>query len=329
MVHAFSYVIALTLVQQLVVGAEWLTGIIGGGGGVRRTLICSTDSWIDEVKGGIYDWFSLIGPCVTNFEAKCTDGQTLGFCGSGKTSEIKIISNANGFDSVGGAIESYQTAAYVGDLSFYLNGDFLGSINDTKNQQTLVCPENEVVMGLAVRCGAIMDAIELYCGSPEGYPTVIPTPTPSNIPTSNPTQTPTLMPTNPPTSTPTNSPTPMPTNVRTLMPTNPPTAIPTVKPTGIPTSTPTESPTSDPTVIPTSSPSETPTTRPTNVPTWIPTILPTLRPTSSCPETVEQLEIVIDYLMDYLFCMKHAPNPDECNGTHYKEFATLNTVKKN
>jgi len=324
-----SYVIGLTLLK-LLVRADWISGKIGGDGGGRLNLICPPDSWIDQVEGGIeYGWQPNIDNCVTQFQAKCTNGDSLQeVCGNFKDGvEVHTISNANGFDSISGAIVNDR---YVGDLSFYHNGNLLGSFDNGTSQRTLACPENKVIMGLAVQCGAIVDSIELYCGLPKGYPTEIPTPTPSNMPTNTPTKTPTLMPTNSPTPMPTNAPTPTPTNqpTPTPTPTNLPTAIPTIKPTAIPTTTPSEIPTSDPTVMPTSSPSETPTTRPTYVPTWMPTILPTLRPTSSCPETVEKLEIVIDYLMDYLYCMKHAPNPDECSGA-YNEFAILKTVKKN
>lgn len=312
MVYAFSLVIALTLLQQLV-GAKWVPQRIGGGGGSSKSLVCPSGSWIVQFKGGIsYGW---IRTCLTQFDAKCSNGKTLGVCGITKTRKVQTIFNANGFDSVTGYKVSYKVSSYVADLSFYHNYKLIGSIKEVKSQRTLACPENEVIMGVSVRCGAIVDSIQVYCGSPKGYPTEIPT----LLPTPMPTNPPTSMPTNPPTSTPTNAP--------TLTPTNPPTVIPTIKPTGSPTSEPTENPTVDPTVMPTNSPSEKPTSGPTYVPTWMPTIQPTLRPTASCPENLEKLEIVIDYLMDYLYCMKHAPNPDECSGT-YDEFAILNTVRE-
>jgi len=344
-----QFVLSFVIGPLLLVRAEWISERIGGSAGERQDLICSPDSWIDQVKGGIaYQWNGRVDS-VSQFEARCTNGETLAaVCGSTDGMEVETILNANGFDSVSGT----AVGNYVRDLSFYLNGDLLGSFSDSEMQQTLACPENEVIMGLAVRCGQIVDAIELWCGSPEGYPTENPTPTPSymltsnptemptnppspmptktptqtptNSPTQNPTQPPTAIPTVIPTGIPTNPPSPMPTKTPTQTPTNsptqnpiqPPTAIPTVIPTGIPTTLPTEMPTLDPTLMPTYNSSETPTTRPTDMPTWMPTILPTLHPRSSCSETVEKLEIVIDYLMDYLYCMKHASNPDDCSGTY-------------
>jgi len=272
MLSVFYYVVLTPLVR-----ADWTTKVIGGTGGLPEDLVCSPDSWIEYIEGGISSYHD----CVTQFKAECTNGDTFeSVCGSWGAVEVFNISNAYGFDSVGGATTPW---GYVTDLSFFYDGDLLGSFANSQSTKLLNCPENEVIMGLSVRCGSIVDAIQLYCGSPEGYPTEIPTSIPSNVPTSNPNEN------------------------------------PTKTPTRMPTTTPTEIPTVDPTVMPTSTPTEKPTITPTNVPTWMPTNLPTLDPTASCPENIQKLETVIDYLMDYVFCMKHSPHPDRCSGT-YNEF---------
>lgn len=134
-------------------------------------------------------------------------------------------------------------------------------------------------------------------------PTTVPSWWPSFIPTELPTVIPTTTPTNIPT-------------------TEIPTELPTVTPTTAPTPT-TEIPTELPTVTPT--PQLTPTAAPTNtttdVSTFKQTFLPTAYPTQetdNCPETVERLEIVIDYLLDYVFCLKHEKEKEKCNGSNYK-----------
>jgi len=331
MESALCYVIGFTLLVK----AEWISEIIGGTGGNPQELNCSNGSWIDQVSGGIwrfeYDWY------LTHFEATCTDGETLPeICGYEENVVVSSISNAYGFDSVSVLAVSNKYGYFVGGLSFYLKEELLGKFSNSEMQQTLACPENEVITGLTLRCGRIVDAIGLYCGLPKGYPTEIPTPTPSNMPKRNPTKKPTNTPTPKPTNTntptpiptvtqtkmPTNAPTQIPSNTPTQMPTGQPTALPTAKPTEIPTTSPTKIPTSDPTVMPTISPSKMPTTRPTDVSTWMPTNQPT---SSSCPETAEKLENIIDYFMDYLNCLKHDPNPDECNRTR-NEIPILNTA---
>jgi len=75
----------------------------------------------------------------------------------------------------------------------------------------------------------------------------------------------------------------------------------------------------NPTSMPTSQ-TEMPTPTPTQMPTLIQTFLPTAnltKETESCPETIGRLETVIDYLLDYVFCLKHEKDTDNCNGSHY------------
>lgn len=200
----------------LLIRAGLISGRIGGTTGNRKTSICSSDSWIDQVEGGIVFRGSYY--IVTQFEAKCTNENTLPKCGYTNTGVVvNTISSANGFDSVSGDVAGESD--HVGDLSFYLNGELLGNFSDSELQTNLPCPENKVITGLVVKCGAILDNLQLYCASPEGYPIEIPTPTTSKIPirnsTKKPSNPPTLMPTNPPTQMPTNAPTPIPTNTPT------------------------------------------------------------------------------------------------------------------
>lgn len=88
--------------------------------------------------------------------------------------------------------------------------------------------------------------------------------------------------------------------------------------TELPTVTP--APSVSPT-IPTSKPTAAPTKAPTELSTFRQTFLPTAYPTEetgNCPDTVDRLEIVIEYLLDYVFCLKHEKEKEKCNGSFYK-----------
>lgn len=165
--------------------------------------------------------------------------------------------------------------------------------------------------------------------TPTEMPTPIPTEMPTSIPTDLPTQLPTATPTKPVTLSPSFAPTSSPISP-TTNPTTVPTGLPSFLPTEMPTPTPTDRPTQLPTGTPTkmvsSLPSETasvtltPTKKPTELSTFNETFVPTAQPiqeTESCPETVGRLEIVIDYLLDYVFCLKHEKDKDNCNGSSY------------
>jgi len=313
----------LYVVVTLLVKAEW-TNQIGGTGGSLQTLNCS-DSWIDYIEGGISNGWSYDYDCVTNFRAECRNGESLETkCGYHVAAQVTNFSNDNGMDSVN--VTTHPSAAFITGLSFFNSGDLVGSFIADSNvpSQNLQCPENQIITGIAVRCGAIMDAIMLYCGSPE-MPTTTPTAIPSVQPTEIPTEAPTDIPTGVPTSFPTEMPTTKPTESPSVDPTEIPTEAPTDIPTGMPTSFPTEFPNVDPTEIPTEAPTDIPTGMPTLYPTQMPTfrqtVLPKPIPTATidnCTEIIEKLENVIDYLMDYLFCMKHEPNPEDCNGSYYE-----------
>lgn len=141
-----------------------------------------------------------------------------------------------------------------------------------------------------------------------------------------------IRPTQAPTELPSVSPTDVPTSAPTVHPTSTPTARPTLTPSSLPTINPTENPTPTPSRAPTDVPSSTPSEKPTSIqtsPTREPTalttfkqsLLPTAYPsekTEFCPETVERLDIVIDYLMDYIFCLKHEKDTEDCSGSYYK-----------
>jgi len=189
-------------------------------------------------------------------------------------------------------------------------------------------------------------------GNPTSMPTSqteMPTPTPTQMPTPIPTNNPTQIPTEivtlhrrrgppfphyfppapiaNPTTDPTGQPSISPTEVPSFTPTVQPTLVPTVSPTEMVTPSPTHAHTSHstaPTEIPTPTPTDQftqhPTDTPTELSTFKQTFLPTTNPTKeieSCPETVGRLETVIDYLLDYVFCLKHEKDTDNCNGSHY------------
>jgi len=141
-------------------------------------------------------------------------------------------------------------------------------------------------------------------------PTEIPTPTPTEWPSSSPTELPTQIPTVWPSISPTENPMPtqseMPTEVPTATPTN--MVIPSFSPTN-PTFKPSEAPAM---TAPTSAPTELSTFKQTFLPSAFPT-----EETGTCPETVGRLEVVIDYLLDYVFCLKHEEEKDKCNGSRY------------
>jgi len=176
---------------------------------------------------------------------------------------------------------------------------------------------------------------------PTPTPTQMPTPIPTNNPRELPTSTvPTANPTTEPTGQPSISPTEMPTSTPTVQPTVVPTVNPTEMVIPLQTYAPTSSPSAAPTVNPTTvltgqqsiSPIEVPTQTPTDqltqhttdtpaqLSTFKQTFLPTADPTKeteSCPETIGRLETVIDYLLDYVFCLKHEKDKGNCNGSHY------------
>lgn len=143
-----------------------------------------------------------------------------------------------------------------------------------------------------------------------------------------PTLAPTELPTFSPSDVPTSTPTPQPTSTPTGRPTYAPSTMPTINPTEEPTSTPSRAPTSSPSEVPSLTPSEkptpirkSPTREPTTLSSFKQTLLPTAYPnekTESCPETVERLDIVIDYLMDYVFCLRHEKDTENCSGSYYK-----------
>jgi len=196
---------------------------------------------------------------------------------------------------------------------------------------------------------------EMPTPTPTQMPTPIPTNNPTQLPTEIVTQSPSFIPTLSPSTAPTANPTTDPTGQPSISPTEMPTFTPTVQTTMVPTVSPTEMVNPSPTYAPTSSPSTDPTVNPTTVltgqqsisPTEIPTptptdqltqhptdtptelstfkqtFLPTANPTKeteSCPETIERLETVIDYLLDYVFCLKHEKDKDNCNGSHYMNY---------
>jgi len=152
---------------------------------------------------------------------------------------------------------------------------------------------------------------------PTFTPTVEPTSTPTSYPTSTPTVEPTTVPTGQPSIFPTEMPTPTPTNEPTQYPTGLPSSLPTEIAIPAPTKIPTELPTTS-TVGPTQHPTGTPTEFALFKQTFLPTPHPTTD-TESCPETVGRLETVIDYLLDYLFCLKHEKNEKNCTGSYYTE----------
>jgi len=42
-----------------------------------------------------------------------------------------------------------------------------------------------------------------------------------------------------------------------------------------------------------------------------------IKRTENCPEAVGRLETVVDYLLDYVFCLKHEEDKESCNGSYY------------
>jgi len=145
---------------------------------------------------------------------------------------------------------------------------------------------------------------------PSSPPTEIQTPTPTEWPSPSPTEMPTVIPTEWPSISPTENPTPtqseMPTELPTVTPTN--MVIPSVSPTNE-TLKPSKALAA---TAPTNAPSEQSTFKQTFLPTAYPT-----EDTGTCPETVRRLEVVIDYLLDYVFCLKHEEEKDKCNGSRY------------
>jgi len=201
--------------------AEW-TSSYGGLGGDELSLNCSNHSWIDYVEGGAAYWSSNVyqGSLITQFNARCSNGESLeNRCGSDGDdfASVSEISNQEGFGSVSLSVDTgSNNNSWISNLIFYYEGDFVGAMNGLNTSVIVACPEDEVIFGLELRCGGVMDAIRLYCDT---YQTETPTTTPTTAPTISPTATPITAPTISPTATPTTAP--------TISPTAPPTTAPT------------------------------------------------------------------------------------------------------
>merc|ERR1712060_695753 len=202
------------------VTAGWMP-LIGRLHETSYSLLCSPDSWIDNMEGRVaYPWIGL-----AQFTATCSNGVSLGSrCGSGDASPYSIsdqIGMENGIDQV-----YWETSSngFVFSLKFLYQGNFVGTFpgNPTDSQQ---CPAGQRITGVRTYCGKVMDAIQFYCSwpaIPSMMPARIPTEVPTQIPTGVPTQTPTMNPSKMQSSEPTG----VPTMIRSKMPSSKPTEVP-------------------------------------------------------------------------------------------------------
>jgi len=220
---------------------------------------------------------------------------------------------------VGESWFSKKTSTYVNAVQICKDQGYSGVIHEYGGSSGVVCKyTNDKNGGSLTNFGQTVSwkcdtSIPRY--SLTGTPTVQPTPRPTIYPTSTPTANPTTVPTEQPSIFPTEMPTPTPSNEPTQHPTGLPSSLPTEIALPAPTQSPTELPTTS-TVDPTQHPTGTPTELSLFKQTFLPTPHPTTE-TESCPETVGRLETVIDYLLDYVFCLKHEKDEKNCTGAYY------------
>lgn len=149
-------------------------------------------------------------------------------------------------------VVSFEVVGTLDSMNYTTADEFTQAVTDSLNDAVT---SGALAQSYSTLCDCSTEILSVAVEPLQQFPTLRPSPLPSEIPTFKPS----LIPTPAPTPKPSSAPTPAPTPVPTLKPTSAPTPVPTPAPTPVPTPQPTPEPSPVPTALPTTLPTAAPT----------------------------------------------------------------------
>jgi len=150
-------------------------------------------------------------------------------------------------------VVSFEVVGSLDNMNYTTADEFTQAVTDSLNDAVT---SGALAQTYSTLCDCSTEILSVAVEPLQQFPTLRPSPLPSEVPTYEPTPIPNPVPTSKPSPVPTPAPSPVP----TLKPTSAPTPIPTPKPTPVPTPQPTLAPSPIPTALPTALPTAVPTT---------------------------------------------------------------------